>query len=629
MKNNKISCTTNTKEKSKQSKGTEKNIMEQLIKLSHDKDFVNSLKKHLEQDNEEDVESNENKESEDYDSENEQEESEIKEKSHKNKRKKEQEDSDNKDKSNKKKSDQEESEIEEKSHKKKKKDSNKEKKSTKKRESKKKKYKKVKSNHSKSDKQNDKEDNHVVTVTYYKGQDAQHRDKTVTVYKTIIQKENASNIDVQLIQPSDKSVKPYVKPQDIQKNGITSSELAGNMPATQGGGQLGAAQGGGGQAAGTANGNVPGGATQGAGAAGAAQHGGGQAGGATQGGNTGGAAQGGGTGGASAQKPAQGGGGAAQKPAQSGGGGAQKPAQSGGGGAQKPAQSGGGGAQKPAQGGAGASKPSQGAGAQKPAQGGSAQKPTQGGGDKKSAQGGGAGGDKKPTEGGAQKPAQGGGAGGDKKPSESGGDKKPSGSGGGNGEVNVSADQINEAMSKQSFSPNPEYVEAVVKATNENFDDLNMAAMFIAQLAHESGGFQYIEEIDCAGSTSCADQYGGSEGAPGKSYHGRGFIQLSWPANYKAAGESLGMGDELFQNPEKVAEDAELGAKVSVWFWKENVESAPGVKDNQFGATTKAINGALECTGSNVDKSKKRYEIYKAVAEVLGISNLADEGGCY
>ncbi|KAF9763878.1 Endochitinase EP3, partial [Nosema granulosis] len=227
--------------------------------------------------------------------------------------------------------------------------------------------------------------------------------------------------------------------------------------------------------------------------------------------------------------------------------------------------------------------------------------------------------------GGSQKPSDG-----DSKQAAgtSGGSKSSSGGGGG-GAVNITVDQVTEAMSKSNYQPKPEFVEAIVKVTNEEFKTIEEAAMFLAQTGHESGGFQYIEEIDCAGSTKCAGQYGGSEGAPGKSYHGRGFIQLSWPANYKEAGEALGMGDELFQNPEKVAEDPELGAKVSVWFWQKKVATAPGVSDNQFGATTKAINGALECTGSNLEKSKNRYKIYKDLAEILNISKLADEGGCY
>lgn len=182
-------------------------------------------------------------------------------------------------------------------------------------------------------------------------------------------------------------------------------------------------------------------------------------------------------------------------------------------------------------------------------------------------------------------------------------------------------------MSEAGFKPKPEFVKAVVDGINSKMKDRDMAAMFIAQMAHESGGFQYIEEIACV-ATGCPGQYG--SGAPGKSYHGRGFIQLSWPDNYKAASQALGMGDSLYTSPEKVAQDPKLGFDVSNWYWTSRVETAAGVKDKKlFGLTTKAINGKLECNGQNVEQSKKRYEIYKKVAAKMGIQNPAGEGGCY
>ncbi|AFN83687.1 endochitinase [Encephalitozoon romaleae SJ-2008] len=258
------------------------------------------------------------------------------------------------------------------------------------------------------------------------------------------------------------------------------------------------------------------------------------------------------------------------------------------------------------------------------------QKPSSGagGGNSSGKQDGGGNGPTSP-QGGAQAGKDSGASEGKKPPGSSSGSSKPSSGTGDSkgGGVSISSDQLTQAMTKLGYSPKPEYIDAIVSRVNEKFNDMNEAAMFIAQCAHESGGYQYIEEIACAGGTGCAGQYG--SGAPGKSYHGRGFIQLSWPDNYKAAGEALGLGDELYNNPEKVAEDPNLGADVSIYYWESKVANAPGVKENHFGATTKAINGALECTGSNVDKSKKRYEIYTALVEAFGISNPADESGCY
>lgn len=78
-----------------------------------------------------------------------------------------------------------------------------------------------------------------------------------------------------------------------------------------------------------------------------------------------------------------------------------------------------------------------------------------------------------------------------------------------------------------------------------------------------------------------------------------------------------------------MAEDPNVGADVSIWFWKTNVENAPGVREGHFGATTRAINGAVECNGANVEQSQNRWKIYQIVCDRLGVSNRADESGCY
>lgn len=206
-------------------------------------------------------------------------------------------------------------------------------------------------------------------------------------------------------------------------------------------------------------------------------------------------------------------------------------------------------------------------------------------------------------------------------------DNKPGDNNASSGGQIISADKLTAALKENGMSPNSQYLEAIVKSTNSHFKDKEMAAMYLAQLAHESGGFMHLEEIACK--NGCPGQYG--TGAAGKSYHGRGFIQLSWPDNYKQASQALGMGDKLYQQPELVSKDVDIAVKVSEWFWDNRVATAQGVKDKkQFGLTTKAINGALECKGNaNIDKSKKRYAIYKSIAKAMGITNPASESGCY
>ncbi|RVD93253.1 endochitinase [Tubulinosema ratisbonensis] len=186
---------------------------------------------------------------------------------------------------------------------------------------------------------------------------------------------------------------------------------------------------------------------------------------------------------------------------------------------------------------------------------------------------------------------------------------------------------IKKAIQEAADSPNPEYLDVVAEKVASEFDTPDEAAMFLAQIIHESAGLTAIEEQACLNG-GCQGQYGSDQGEPGKSYHGRGFIQLTWPDNYKAASEGLGMGDELYKNPEKVSEDPKIAIDVSIWFWKNRVANEPGVKDGQFGATTKAINGPIECSGGGSETPQKRYDIYTKVAKAMGVENLASPDGC-
>ena len=128
----------------------------------------------------------------------------------------------------------------------------------------------------------------------------------------------------------------------------------------------------------------------------------------------------------------------------------------------------------------------------------------------------------------------------------------------------------------------------------------------------------HILERDGAVSDSYCDtspQFAQYPCASGKKYFGRGPLQLSWNYNYGAAGKALnfnGLG-----NPEIVGIDVNIAFKASMWYWMTNVHS---VVNQGFGATIKAINGALECNGKNQDQANNRVQYYQKYCATFGVS---------
>jgi predicted chitinase len=143
-------------------------------------------------------------------------------------------------------------------------------------------------------------------------------------------------------------------------------------------------------------------------------------------------------------------------------------------------------------------------------------------------------------------------------------------------------------------------------------------AMFLSEIMWESGGLIYKAELQCA-QNNCSGQYVDNVGLPGQYYYGRGYIQLTWGANYKNASMDLYNDDRLLQNPDQVATDEDTAWAVSFHYWKYFVKPTLGTT-NQFGLATKAINGALECgSGPNVSIAQK----------VFDPSQTPNPAGCY
>jgi predicted chitinase len=105
---------------------------------------------------------------------------------------------------------------------------------------------------------------------------------------------------------------------------------------------------------------------------------------------------------------------------------------------------------------------------------------------------------------------------------------------------------------------------------------------------------------------------------------------LTWCSNYVQASRALGLGTQLKTSPDTVATSEDLSWKVSAWFWRENVHGPLG-GTNQFGLTTKAINGQREeCQGNgqNADKSRQRFRYYQNVFAQFQITGSPSEAGC-
>lgn len=143
-----------------------------------------------------------------------------------------------------------------------------------------------------------------------------------------------------------------------------------------------------------------------------------------------------------------------------------------------------------------------------------------------------------------------------------------------------------------------------VDPLNETFTEfeINTAgrqAAFLAQLAHESGGFHYVREIasgaaydhrEDLGNTkpeaiAIANRYGTT---PGRWWKGHGPIQITGFDNHVACGDALNL--DLREQP-FLLEDPVHGCRAAGWFWtSRNLNKYADLGD--FRKITKRINGA-------------------------------------
>ena len=147
-------------------------------------------------------------------------------------------------------------------------------------------------------------------------------------------------------------------------------------------------------------------------------------------------------------------------------------------------------------------------------------------------------------------------------------------------------------------------------------DTLLRTAAFIAQLAHESGEFRWMEEL--WGPTAAQRRYeppsdlakrlGNTQPGDGQRYKGRGPIQITGRFNYKKFGDLLGI--DLIADP-ALAATPELAFATAGLYWQSN-----GLNEladaQQFVTITRRING-----GTNGLADRQMY--YERAKTVLGV----------
>ena len=133
-------------------------------------------------------------------------------------------------------------------------------------------------------------------------------------------------------------------------------------------------------------------------------------------------------------------------------------------------------------------------------------------------------------------------------------------------------------------------------------------AHFIAQLAHESGNFRYMEEIASGAAYEGRKDLGNVNKGDGIRFKGRGPIQLTGRTNYDRASKAIGL--DLVASPE-IAARPDVGMWTACWFWDVNGLNKWADNDD-VDTVTRRINGG---TNGLADRKAK----LKTVRTMLGV----------
>jgi predicted chitinase len=152
----------------------------------------------------------------------------------------------------------------------------------------------------------------------------------------------------------------------------------------------------------------------------------------------------------------------------------------------------------------------------------------------------------------------------------------------------VTIDELRRIMPSVSKEKVNEYIPYLQQAMEEfDINTYLREAAFMAQIAHESGEFRFMEEKATGDAYEGRKDLGNIYAGDGRKYKCIGPIKLTGRANYRLYGGILGV--DLENNP-VLAKKPEVGFRIAGLFWVRNKLNDLADK-KEFKKITKKING--------------------------------------
>lgn len=131
-------------------------------------------------------------------------------------------------------------------------------------------------------------------------------------------------------------------------------------------------------------------------------------------------------------------------------------------------------------------------------------------------------------------------------------------------------------------------------------------AHFLAQIAHESDGFNTTREYASGTDYEWRDDLGNIYEGDGVKFRGRGLIQVTGRANYKSCGDALGI--DLIANPSRL-EDYDLACLSAGWFWNQHGLNIHADFDD-IRKITRVINGGFNGLQDRINYLNRAKKVF-------------------